>query len=63
LERAQLVEEAQRRARQEQKTLQMVDRIRRAVGIEQVLRITAEELAQSMQIPHVSVELNVDMLE
>ena len=63
LERAQLVEEAQRRAEREQTTLQMVDHIRRAVEVEQVLQMTAEELAHAMGVPHVSIELNAQVFE
>ena len=60
LERAQLMGEAQRRAERERMTLQMVDRIRRAVDMERALHVAAEELAQAMQVPHVSIELNVE---
>jgi len=60
LERAQLVERAQRRAKRERMTLQMVDRIRRAVDVEHVLQITAEQLSQAMEVPHVSIELSVE---
>ncbi len=63
LERAQLVERAQRRAEREQMTLRIVDRVRRAVDIEHVLQATAEQIAQAMQVPHVSIELNVEALE
>lgn len=59
LERAQLLEEAQRRAAQEQLARQMIDRIRRAVDIEQALQTTAEELSHAMRVPHVSIELSL----
>jgi ribosome maturation protein Sdo1 len=60
LERGQLLEEAQRRAEQEQQARQMVDRIHRATDIEQALQATAEELSQAMNVPHVSIELSLD---
>jgi len=60
LERAQLMEEAQRRAEQEQTARQMIDRIRRAVDIEQALQIAAEELSQAMRVPRVSIELSLE---
>ncbi len=63
LDRAQLVEEAQRRVEREQMTLQMVDHIRRAVEVEQVLQTTAEELAHAVGVPHVSIELNAQVFE
>ncbi len=63
LERAQLVERAQRRAERERTTLQIVGRVRRAVDIEHVLQIAAEQLSQAMEVPHVSIELNVGALD
>lgn len=60
LERAQLTEDAHRRAERERVTLQVVDRIRRAMDVERALRVAAEELAQAMEVPHVSIELNVE---
>jgi DNA-binding LacI/PurR family transcriptional regulator/GAF domain-containing protein len=59
LERAQLWEEAQRRAEREAQTRQTIDRIRRAVDIEQALQTTAEELSQAMKVPHISIELSL----
>jgi len=58
LERAQLLEGAQRLAIQEQQARQMIDRVRRATGVEQALQTAAEELSQAMGVPHVSIELN-----
>jgi len=63
LERGQLLEEAQRRAEQEQQARQMVDCIHRAVGIEQALQVAAEELAQAMSVPHVSIEMSLEAPE
>jgi DNA-binding LacI/PurR family transcriptional regulator/GAF domain-containing protein len=63
LERAELLEEAQRRATREQQARQMVDRIRQAVDLEQALGIAAEELSQAMQVPHVSIDLGVDAIK
>jgi len=60
LERVHLVEVAQRRAEREQMTLQIVDHVRRAVGVEQVLQSAAEGLAQAVQVPHVSIELSLE---
>jgi len=59
LERAQLWEQAQRRAEREQATRQMIDRIRRAMDIEQALQTTAQELSQVMRAPRISIELNL----
>jgi len=59
LERAQLLEEAQRRAEREQLARQMIDRIRRAADIERALQTTAEELSQVLRVPHVSIELGL----
>jgi GAF domain-containing protein/HAMP domain-containing protein len=60
LERGQLLEEAQRRAKQEQLARQMIDRIRRAIDIEQALQTTAEELSRVMHVDHVSIELSLE---
>lgn len=60
LERAQLLEGAQRDAEQEQTARQMIDRIRRAVDIEQALQMAAEELSQAMRVPRVSIELSLE---
>ena len=60
LERAQLWEEAQRRAQWEQMTRQMIDRIRRAMDIEKALQTTAQELSSALRVPHVSIELSID---
>ena len=60
LERAQLLERAQRRAEQEQLARQAIDHIRRTVDIEQTLQKAAEELSQAMGVPHVSIELSLE---
>jgi len=60
LERAQLWEETQRHAEQEQMARQMIDRIRRAVDIEQALQTAAKELSVGLRVPHVSIELRLD---
>jgi len=62
LERAQLLESAQRVASREQQARQMIDRIRQSVDVEQTLQTAAEELAQAMEAPHVSIELNLETL-
>lgn len=60
LERAELLEGAQQRAEREQRTRQMIDRIRRAADLEQALSVAAEELSRAMEVPHVSINLSVD---
>lgn len=60
LERARLLEEAQGRAKREQRTRQVIDHIRRAMNVDQALQTTAEELAQAVNVPHVSIELNLE---
>lgn len=62
LERAQLLEDAQKRAEQEHVTRQMIDRIRRADEVRQALEITAEDLAQTLKVPHVSIRLSPEVL-
>lgn len=59
LERVQLLEEARRRAESEQLARQALDRIRRAANLEQALQTAAQELAQAMEVPHVTIELAV----
>jgi GAF domain-containing protein len=59
LERTRLLEAAQRRAEWEQLTRQIVDRTRRATDIERALQTTAEGLAEALEVPHVSIELDV----
>ncbi|MFL7790662.1 MAG: GAF domain-containing protein, partial [Anaerolineae bacterium] len=59
LERAELLEQAQQRAEREQQSRQMIDRIRRAVDLDQALGAAAEELSRAMGVPHVSVELGL----
>jgi hypothetical protein len=39
---------------------QMIDRIRRAVDIEQALQTAAKELSLGLRVPHVSIELRLD---
>lgn len=59
MERAQLWEQARRRAERERLTRQVIDRVRRAMDIEQALRTAAEELSEAMSAPQVSIELNL----
>ncbi len=59
LERAQLWEEAQKRARYEQTTRQVIDRIHRALDVEQALQTAVKELSQAMNVPRVSIDLNL----
>ncbi len=60
LERGQLLEEAQQRGDRELLARKMIDRIRRAMDIEQALQTTAEELSQAMGAGHVSIELSLE---
>jgi DNA-binding LacI/PurR family transcriptional regulator/GAF domain-containing protein len=60
LERAQLLEGTRRRAEHERQARQAIDRIRRAADVEQALQIAAQELAQTMEVPHVAIELGVE---
>jgi DNA-binding LacI/PurR family transcriptional regulator/GAF domain-containing protein len=60
LERAQLLEQTQRRATQEQQARQMIDHIRRAADTEHALQTAAEELSRAMDVPHVSIELSLE---
>ena len=60
LERARLLDEAQRRADREQQTRQAVDHIRRAMGVRQALQTTVDELSRAIKVPHVSIELSLD---
>jgi GAF domain-containing protein len=62
LERAQLLEGAQRRAVQEESARRMIDHIRRAMDVEQALQTTAEELSRALGVPHVSIELDLEGL-
>lgn len=59
LERAQLLEEARRRVESERLVRQAIDRIRRAVDVEQALHIAARELGEALEVPHVAIELGV----
>ena len=59
MERAQLWEQARRRAEREQLTRQVIDRIRRAMDIEQALQTTVEELSEAMGASQVSIELSL----
>jgi GAF domain-containing protein/HAMP domain-containing protein len=60
LERARLLNETQRRADREQQTRQAVDRIHRAMDVQQALQTTVEELSRAMKVPHVSIELGLE---
>ena len=60
LERGQLLEQAERRAEQEQQARQMIDQIHRSVTLEQALHKAAEELAHAVQVPHVSIQLTLE---
>jgi GAF domain-containing protein len=60
LERAQLLEETQQRAGRERQARHAIDRIRRAVDVEQALQAAAEELSWALGVPHVAVELSLE---
>ena len=38
----------------------MIDDIRRASDVERALRITAERMAEVMNVPHVAIELDLE---
>jgi GAF domain-containing protein len=59
LERAQLLGETQQRAGRERQVRHVIDRVRRAVDMEQALQAAAEELSRALGVPHVSVELSL----
>jgi len=60
LERAQLLEKVQRDARQEEKLRRVIYRIRESADIEQALRAAAGELSETIDVPRVSIELDLD---
>jgi GAF domain-containing protein len=60
LERAQLLEKVQRDARQEENLRRVVYRIRESADIEQALRAAAGELSETIDVPRVSIELDLD---
>jgi DNA-binding LacI/PurR family transcriptional regulator/GAF domain-containing protein len=62
LERAELLEEAQQRAERELQARRMIDDIRRAVDLERALEIAAQELSQTMRVPHISIDLGADLI-
>ncbi len=57
MERAYLWEEARRRAEYERLVRHATDRIRRALDVEEALQTAAQELANIMKVPHISIEL------
>ncbi len=59
LERAQLLEEARRRAEREEQVRGVIERIRRAVDVEQALGVAAEAISHMLDVPYASIELNV----
>lgn len=61
IERARLLEQAQHRAQQEESLRRVVDRVRRAADIEQALRAAAGELSDTMDVPRVSIELDLGL--
>jgi len=60
LERAQLLEEAQGVARQEQRAREMIDQIHRAADIDQALESAARQISHAMEVPHVAIELGLE---
>jgi transcriptional regulator with GAF, ATPase, and Fis domain len=57
LERAQLVEESQRRAASERLTAEIGARMRETLDIETILKVTAQEIRQALALPEVIVRL------
>lgn len=60
LERAQLLERAQHGAEKQEELRRVIDRIRKSADIEQALRAAAGELSGTMDVPRVSIELDLD---
>ncbi|MGD1996917.1 MAG: GAF domain-containing protein [Anaerolineae bacterium] len=60
LENVRLLEQAQQHTAREQLARQVVDRIRQAEGVEQALRMTASELSEALDVPHVSIKLDLE---
>jgi GAF domain-containing protein len=60
LERAQLLEKVQRDVRQEENLRRVIYRIRESADIEQALRAAAGELSETIDVPRVSIELDLD---
>jgi GAF domain-containing protein len=61
LERAQLLERIQRDAEQKERLRRVIDRIRKSADIEHALRAAAGELSGTMDVPRVSIELDLDV--
>jgi GAF domain-containing protein len=61
LDRARLLQRAQHGAQQEETLRRVVDRVRRAADIEQALRAAAGELSDAMDVPRVSIELDLGL--
>jgi len=61
LERAQSLEMTQHDAEQEERLRRAIDRIRKSVDIEHALRAAAGELSGTMDVPRVSIELDLDV--
>lgn len=59
LTRARLLEDAQLEAQRQGKLRRVVDRVRRSTDVEQALRAAAGELSRAMDVPRVSIELDV----
>ncbi len=59
-ERERLLAEAQRRARREQTIRAITERMRTANNLEQLVKITAQELGQQLSAGHTLVELGID---
>jgi len=61
LRRAQLLERARHDAEKQEKLRRVIDRIRKSADIEQALRAAAGELSGTMDVPRVSIELDLDV--
>ncbi len=59
LQRARLLDRAEQHAQREAHRRRVVDRLRGALDVEQALRAAAGELSHTMDVPHVSIELDV----
>ncbi|MFW6135626.1 MAG: GAF domain-containing protein [Chloroflexota bacterium] len=59
LQRARLLDRAEQHAQREAHRRRVVDRLRGALDVEQALRAAAGELSHTMDVPHISIELDV----
>lgn len=61
LKRAELLARARHDAQKQEKLRRVIDRVRKSADIEQALRAAAGELSGTMDVPRVSIELDLDV--